>query len=229
MIIFDTFKSPSADYKKVYAVANEFLTASRSITSFPFKVKDFLKEQSDIRLCSFSRAFKYRVDVSLFGSDSAVIIEETGAYIIFYNQDEPPYRIRFSILHEFGHYILGHDMDLRGRDPLYRRQELEANCFAAQMLMPEQLLRECKHRGKKLSTDFITQAFGVSYEAAEKRINTLAKTKPDWRSREEKEYDDIILWKYSATLDQIAPKRFFNDFDWDFEKQRERDLWLSLR
>ncbi|MBR1580162.1 MAG: ImmA/IrrE family metallo-endopeptidase [Selenomonadaceae bacterium] len=221
--------TPSADYKKVYAVANEFLAASRFITSFPFKVKNFLEEQSDIKVSSFSKAGKYGVDISLFGSKSAIIIEQWGAYIVFYNQDEPAYRIRFSILHEFGHYILGHTTDLKEIDPLYGKQELEANCFAAQMLMPEQLLRECRSRGKNLNADFIMQAFGVSREAAQKRVTTLAKTKFDWRSREEKEYDDIILLKYSSTLDQIAPKRVVYDLSWDLERQRERDSWLSMR
>lgn len=222
-------KTPSADYKKVYAVANEFLAVSRSITSFPFKVKNFLEEQSDIKLCSFSRAREHGVDISLLGSESAIIIERMGAYIIFYNQDEPAYRIKFSFLHEFGHYILGHTTDLKETNPLYRKQELEANCFAAQMLIPEQLLRECERRGKKWSIDFIMRTFGVSHEVAEKRKNTLANTKSEWRSREEKEYDDIILLKYSTTLDQIAPKRVFYDFEWDLERQRERDSWLSMR
>ena len=229
MKIFDNPKIPSADYKKVYAVANEFLAASRSITSFPFKVKNFLEEQSDIQICSFSKARKHGVDVSSLGSESAIIIESMGAYIIFYNQDEPPCRIRFSILHEFGHYIFEHTPDLKKTDLLYRKQELEANCFAAQMLMPEQLLRECMSRGKKLSTNLIIQAFGVSREAAQKKVNTLSKTNSDWRSIEEKKYDDIILQKYSSTLDQIAPKSVFYDLDWDLERQRERDSWLSMR
>lgn len=176
----------SADFKKVYAIANEFLAASRSITDFPFKVNSFLEEQSDIQLRSFSKALKYGVDISSFGSGSAIIVEQEGAYIIFYNQDEPSYRIRFSILHEFGHYILGHDMDLRGRDLRYQKEEVEANCFAAQMLMPEQLLLECARRGKKLSVNFIMPVFDLSREAAERRIRTLARTKSGWRSREEK-------------------------------------------
>ena len=120
--------TPSADYKKVYAVANEFLAASRSITSFPFKVKNFLEERSDIKLCSFSKARKHGVEVSSLGSESAIIIEQMGAYIVFYNQDEPSYRIRFSILHEFGHYILGHTTDLKETDPLYGKQELAVGC-----------------------------------------------------------------------------------------------------
>lgn len=116
-----------------------------------------------------------------------------GAHIIFYNQDEAPYRVRFSILHEFGHYFLGHELNLDRNDKLYGVQEVEANCFAAQVLMPEQLLRECSKRGKKLSEDFIMKSFGVSWEAARKRRNTLARTVYEWRSREESRYDDIVL------------------------------------
>ena len=55
---------------------------------------------------------KFGICVKSFGSESAVIQEYCGAHIIFYNQDEQPYRVRFSIMHEFGHYILGQMLDL---------------------------------------------------------------------------------------------------------------------
>ena len=130
------------DYKKAYIIANEFLAASCSITDFPFKMKDFLKEQSDIKIYSFSMAERYGVPIQVFGSESAIIMEYSGAYVIFYNKNEPPYRVRFSIMHEFGHYILGHNIGSSRSDDIYRKQELEANYFAAQMLMPDQILME---------------------------------------------------------------------------------------
>lgn len=229
-----TFKkhdsTSTVNFKKIYSIANEFLATSNSIISFPFNVKKFIKEQSDIQIRTFDKAHKYNVDISAFGSESAIIIEQAGANIIFYNQDEPLYRKIFSILHEFGHYIFGHGMNLNDEDELYRIKELEANCFAAQMLMPEQLLRECTKRGRKLTSAFIQQAFNVSNEAAERRIRTLAKTNSEWRSREEKSYDDIILLKYALKLDAIAPKKTYSyDFDIEYDRQLERDSWLSLR
>lgn len=220
--------SKKPNYKHAYAIANESLIKSNSLASFPFKVKKFVEERSGIAVRTFSKALKYGINISDFGSDSAMLIEFCGEYIIFYNQDEPDYRIRFSILHEFGHYIFQHVRGLPASDPIYGIQELEANFFAAQMLMPEQILRECARREKRLTPDFIAQAFGVSSEAAEKRIRTLSRTRAEWHSKEEKEFDDLILLKYATFLDQIAPRNLFGYFD-DEERQRERDSWFSSR
>lgn len=149
-----------------------------------------------------------------------------------YNQADPDYRVRFSIMHEFAHYVLGHKMNLREIDELYHTQELEANCFAAQLLMPEQILRECIKRHKNLTHSFIMDSFGVSHDAADKRIKTLAGTTYEWRSREEKEFDDIILLKFARKLNAIAPKPKdldYYDFESDYSRQRERDLWIDPR
>jgi len=221
------------NFKKIYSKANELLALAPSITGFPFKAKTFIYEQSDIKLCSFKKAKeKYGIHVPMFGSESAVIQVLDGAYIIFYNQNEPDYRVRFSIMHEFGHYILSHKMNLKESDRLYHTQELEANCFAAQLLMPEQLLRECQKRNKALTRDFIMNSFCVSDDAAQKRKHTLANTVAEWRSREESEFDDIILMKYTQILNVIAPKpREFSYYDYEDEyaRQRERDSWLDSR
>ncbi len=216
------------DFKHVYSVANEILATSRAIADFPFKVSDLLREQSDIKLCSYIKArVKYGVSIPMFGSESAVIMEYQGAYIIFYNQDEQDYRVRFSIMHEFAHFILQHDMNLATDDPLYGIQEIEANCFAAQILMPDQILLECQlHRNRLPSTGFIMHAFGVSEEAARKRMDTLARTHAEWRSRKERAYDDIILTKFSRKIDAIAPAVHDSyEFEDEYNRQRERDSW----
>lgn len=226
------FLYKQVNYKQIYTLANEILATSHVIAGFPFSVAAFLREQSDIRLCTFKKANeKYQVDVRQFGSESAVITEFNGAYIIFYNQDEQPYRIRFSIMHEFSHYILDHKMNLSADDPQYGIQELAANCCSAQLLMPEQILRECQHnRHRRLTQDFIKQSFDVSDEAAYKRIATLARTNAEWRSREERFYDDVILQKYAAKIDAIAPPVFNRyNFDDEYERQRERDAWAVSR
>lgn len=226
---FDDDVYESVNYSKIYCKANELLISSNAIDKFPFKVSALIKEQSDIRLCKYAKAFeKYGIPISQFGSESAVIMEYCGATIIFYNQDEVEYRIRFGIMHEFGHYVLGHKFNLKEIDPLYHKQELEANCFAAQMLMPEQILRECKNRGKVLSVDFIIQSFDVSEDAASKRKKTLANTIYEWKSRAEREYDDIIVLKYASMINKIAPKRQYDyNFDDEYDRQRERDSWYA--
>ena len=104
--------------------------------------------------------------------------------------------------------------------------EVEANCFAAQILMPEQVLNELKKRGAIITVDFLKEHFGVSEEAAKKRIETIGKINYEWRTNDEKIFDETILFKYKEFIDAILPKR--NKFNWyedEFEKQMERDSW----
>ena len=219
------------DFAMVYTKANEILVSSSVIEAFPYKIKDLIEEQSDIRLCKYSKAMqKYNIPIKVFGSESAIIQEFGGRYIIFYNQDEPAYRVRFSIMHEFAHYIFQHKMNLEAEDPLYKKQELEANCFAAQMLMPEQIIREAISRGKIAGIDMIKSWFYVSDDAATKRKKTLATTIYEWKKRAEKEFDDIILFKYALFINKIASKRIdFYDLDYELQRQRERDSFLDTR
>lgn len=232
MAIFKNNIVCGPNFKKLYRCANEILVLSSSVNEFPFKTKELVNEQADIKLCTFEKARKkYHIDISCFGSDSAILMEMQGAHIIFYNQAEDPCRIRFSILHEFGHYILGHELNLKREERLYGIQEIEANCFAAQLLMPEQLLRVCLKRGKHLSDEYIMESFGVSREAAQRRRKTLAKTSYEWRTREEVEYDDIILQKYKDVLNRIAPlpRQYSYTFEDDLEREQERSYWMDTR
>ena len=129
------------------------------------------------------------------------------------------------MLHEIGHYLLEHKLKTENLN-LYEKQEVETNYFAAQLLMPEQTLIEIQARGKRISTDFLVSSFQVSKEAARKRIETLNKIKPEYRTRDEKEFDDLILLKYKMFLDSIIPaKNSYNWFDDEYERQRERDSW----
>lgn len=220
------------DFVMVYRKANELLAINSVIEEFPYKIGRLIKEQSDIRLCKYAKAFdKYGIRIEDFGSKSADIKEYGGAYIVFYNDKEKDYRVRFSIGHEFGHYVLGHKMNLKEDDPLYHKQEVEANCFAAQLLMPEQIIRETIHRGNVLNDEYLMKSFGVSKEAAGKRRETLSKYEYEWRKREEKEYDNIILLRYAEFIDKIAPRKKWDYYDYlaEDERQRERDSWFDSR
>lgn len=91
------------------------------------------------------------------GGISGMLVIKNGVPTIGINQNDSDLRQRFSLAHEIGHYILGHHdenddvlMDekfvvlLRGEeakkgvDP----KEIQANAFAAGLLMPEILLRQ---------------------------------------------------------------------------------------
>ena len=69
-----------------------------------------------------------------------------GNILIFYDDRNPPYRIRFTIGHELGHILLGHPMIKgtgctfthrnREQDPQDDPFEVEANVFARDVLAP---------------------------------------------------------------------------------------------
>lgn len=68
---------------------------------------------------------------------------------IIINKFEPAYKQRFTIAHELGHIILGHKeisykFSNMGqyKDTIERMNELSANKFAAELIMPETLVRK---------------------------------------------------------------------------------------
>ena len=212
------------DFKKPYILANEMLVASRCITVFPFDVKEFVRKQTDLQFCSFKKAWeKYGLDCHDLGSDSAILTKQRGKNIVFYNQDEYDIRDPFNRLHETGHFLLGHKMNLEKEEPLYGVQEVEANLFAAQMLMPLQILREAQKRLCKADENFIMKNFSVSYPAAHKTVERLKKR--FFLTADEKEFDDIIIEKYKGFIDRIAPKKREYYSCWDDPMQAERDSW----
>lgn len=221
------FRKP--DFRNASRKADEILITSRVIQEFPFEIHKLINEQTDIRLCSFEKAMHWGIDVNLFGSESAVLMELDGMNIIFFNQNEPRRRIRFSIAHEFGHYVLDHKKNLNKQSELYGIQEVEANCFAAQLLMPCQLIDECIRREIRITSDIIMNLFGVSKDASSKRIDTLTRIQMS-NIQMFNEYDDQILWKYLPFLKQHIPdRRFQYNFEDEYQKQNERDSWLSQR
>ena len=217
------------DFKKSVKKANEILVSSNTITSFPFSITDLVKEVSNnnIRCCSFKRASSFNLDVTDFGTRSAILIDAIAGQeknsIIFYNQEHINTRIRFSIGHELGHHVLKHDKNNKSK---YSDYEIETNFFTAQLLMPEQIIWELIRRNVTITEQTLMKLFGVSKEAAQKRIETLNKRNNVYFTQDEKDVNDIILLKYKAFLDNIKP--VYNRTDWfdeDYEMQKERDNW----
>lgn len=213
------------DFKKAYVLANEMLVASNCIWRFPFDAAEFVKEQTDLKFYSYKKAQeKFGLDCHFLGSDSSVLTKMNGKNIVLYNQDECDLRDSFNRLHETGHFLMNHKMNIDKDNFLYGNQEVETNFFAAQMLMPLQILKEIQKRGYKVDEFFLTKNFFVSASAAAHRIKTLKSR--FYLSSEEKIFDDIIVEKFWKFIDEIAPKK--NDYSyscWDDPMQKERDSW----
>lgn len=214
------------DFKLAYVKANTVLVTTEAITAFPFSSKAMVEARGDIRCKSYKQALKYGVDINDFGSESAVLMKYHDKKIIFYDESKPLPHINFSNIHELGHDDMGHIMSKNISKELYNKQEIETNFYAAQILMPEQLLRHLQHRGVSITVPFLINNFGVSKLAAEKRITTLDKTNEEWRSTAEKEFDDIILFKYLPLIQHLCPYDPY-DFEEEADLQRTRDSWFS--
>lgn len=213
------------DFEKAYIAANNILISSRGLGEFPIKTKKLIEENSNIKCCSYKKAKKYNgLNIEDLGSKSAVLTSIEDKHIIFYNESDLKTRVRFSMLHEYGHYKLEHNLDVTDEE-LYQKYEVETNYFTAQLLMPEQVLREIQNRGKKITKDLLIELFEVSNEAAEKRINTLNKNLR--LTPEEKLFDDIIVSKYNEWLNRSIPRNNNISMFWDeYEMQRERETWM---
>lgn len=155
------------NFSSAYSKANEFLVKSRVISTFPFSPIDLVKEQTAIKCRTYKKARKYGIDITAFGSESATIFEYGGRQIIFYDDSKLMTHVKYSILHELGHPLNNHDFSVTDKE-IYGRYEVETNYFAAQLLMPEQVLRELTNRGIRITEEFLMQHFEVSETAAKK-------------------------------------------------------------
>lgn len=99
-----------------------------------------------------------KLDISIFfepleESISGMLVIRQGRAAIGVNESHHPHRQRFTIAHELGHFLLHQEAtkvfvdstltfyrDERSSDGIYQ-QEIEANTFAAELLLPEQAVR----------------------------------------------------------------------------------------
>ena len=102
-------------------------------------------------------------------------------YVVLYNTASPAAgRRSFTLAHEVGHIYLDHAEDTDC-------QEQEANCFAAQLLAPDILVRALARRTRgALTAGEVCDVFGLSRQAAGNRIAALLHTpQPRFSPQEE--------------------------------------------
>jgi predicted transcriptional regulator len=95
------------------------------------------------------------------------------------NRHESRERQRFTLAHEIGHYLLhrehigdGISDDILYRSKLSSNQEIEANRFAAELLMPRNIIKKIieENRNSTVDIECISADFGVSKEAMSIRL-----------------------------------------------------------
>jgi Zn-dependent peptidase ImmA (M78 family) len=97
---------------------------------------------------------------------------------IFVNPTDSPVRRRFTVAHEIGHFVLGHNnapRDTRASFGASIKEPIErsANQFAAELLMPEEAVRKVALSGRFRSVEEVADAFKVSSVAMNYRLNNL--------------------------------------------------------
>ncbi len=101
-----------------------------------------------------------------FGDNTdGIQITQGDCATIAYNQSQHSHRQRFTVAHEIGHLLLGHTsensvFDLDSKKP----EEAEANQFAAELLMPEDMFKKDFKNGIKNAQD-LSRVYNVSEEA----------------------------------------------------------------
>ena len=196
------------DFKTGYIEACRFIAFNDQINTFPYDTRKAINELTDIKCRKYSTAAKYGINISAFGSEDAFIAKYNSKSIIFYNESLSNKRVDSSITHDFGHIVYNHPLltkeTLINLDPeLYEKYEKEAFFFYAQAKMPDQLLRYFESLNFKVDYKFIMKYFGVTKEAATKRISYLESHVFEWRHKEEKQFDKVILKKFSSFIEYV--------------------------
>ena len=140
-----------------------------------------------VKIEEIAKSFGLKVIPYPFDDDisGTLIIEQN---VIGFNQTESRVRRRFTIAHELGHYVLHKDKKPIFLDKLFRLNyasqeqnqelEMEANAFAASILMPEALMRkEVKNIdfdfANEEATKYLARVFDVSSMAMYYRLKNL--------------------------------------------------------
>ena len=136
-----------------------YLTIKR-INQIAFKLLVRIGETSPpIKLAPILEELNIKVEKGVLGdSISGLLIQKNGKAAIAVNKHHNETRQRFTIAHELGHFILKHErngffIDKEHSDfSLFfrndessagtKQQEIEANAFAAALLMPEPLIEQ---------------------------------------------------------------------------------------
>lgn len=122
------------------------------------------------------------------------LAECNGKYIIHYNDQCCNGTIRFTLLHELGHYLMKHPCGDGLSDDEIKRNENLANCFARNILAP---LTLCNTLGLETIYD-IANYFKISTKASIVRLETMNQ-------------DSYYLKKVSKKMD-IIPKIMYVEY-----------------
>jgi len=134
-------------------------------------LRDAKIKEAPVRISDVVRYVPDRYNLTVAGwhdlpdKVDALTRKEAGITIIGYNNKVSVTRQKFSVAHELGHLYMGH---LHGQSSIdlnsTANDEVEANQFAAQLIMPPAMLRKDIKEGLK-DPKQLAKKYGVSEEA----------------------------------------------------------------
>ena len=152
-----------ADFDRAELLAYETLIKSK-IAYPPVVATEIAKRIGrKVEITRFKKEYRYEI--------AGLIDPDTG--IIVVNADDPISRRNFTVAHEIGHIVMGHDVNVPGYGVLYRNSkkqkykspmEQEADCFAANLLVPTSTLREYLENYPGVPNLLLARLFEVSEE-----------------------------------------------------------------
>lgn len=169
-------------YVQLARAAAEKLIESLGVQAAPVNVEQI------------AAALNLRVIVEDLGDDvSGLLVSRGRSAGIAVKRGDAPVRRRFTIAHEIGHFVLGHHVQRKSfvhadqhHQVVYRSKsasqgldpvEIQANQFAASLLMPAKLVRDHVDRLQKplqeADVTALAREFRVSEQAMTIRLTTL--------------------------------------------------------
>lgn len=180
--------SNNINYKEIKESAYDFLDRY-SNGRLPINLLDIINKIENLHLIKYTRfahdrKLKLKEVCELLQSEDGALWYQTATdtYILLYNDTiTNKERIRFTIAHELGHYVLKHnektEKTILSRYNLtedeYNAFEKEANFFAKHLLVPFPLLGNYVQFFHEMDTTFIQSVFDVSYSVASFVIKNL--------------------------------------------------------
>ncbi len=150
------------------------------IRTFPVDVKEICKKENIFLIEEYDmETLEKKFDQGISGAFLRnALIDENGTEqnTIIVNEKDIPSRKRFTIAHELGHYFLHEDNKIISFRSERGLKETEANIFAAELLMPEHMLKAeyKKLEGENLpSCSVLADLFDVSKSAMSVRLMNL--------------------------------------------------------
>lgn len=149
--------------KYIQEVAKKALNSIEN-TTVPVQIKE-IAEKLGLKIVEFD----------FQNSISGVLKKDRG--IIGVNKKHHNVRKRFTIAHELGHFLLGHEIGkddsiIDGDFDKPTDREREANIFASQILMPEEILKD-EVKKHQINLKKLAEIFEVSEQAMTIRLLDL--------------------------------------------------------